>query len=211
MSRDLDGCVMIKLGNNITTDHITPAGARLKYRSNVPKYAEFVFENIDPSFPSRCLENKSRRVHNVIVAGESYGQGSSREHASMCPMYLGVKTVVAKSFERIHSANLINFGILPLVFHNPTDYDAIEPEDRLTAANWREAVLRQEPVVLRNARTGAVIKCTYALSEKQTAILLAGGLLNHFTSVRQNGSGKEIASWPKSESNPRWSNSTATR
>ena len=183
MTRDLVGRVMIKLGNNITTDHITPAGARLKYRSNVPTYAEFVFEKVDPSFSRRCLENKKIGVHNVIVAGESYGQGSSREHASMCPMYLGVKAVVAKSFERIHTANLVNFGILPLVFRNPADYDGIEPDDGLSAGNWREAVAKGEPVVLRNERSGKTIECTCTLSEKQTAAILAGGLLNYITSA----------------------------
>jgi aconitate hydratase len=179
----LSGRVMIKLGDHITTDHITPAGARLKYRSNVPKYAEFVFENIDPLFFRRCLENKGQGIHNVIVAGESYGQGSSREHASMCPMYLGVKAVIAKSFERIHSANLVNFGILPLVLRNPADYDGIMLEDGLSAANWREAVARGEAIVLRNERSGAAIECRCALSEKQTAVVLAGGLLNYMTSA----------------------------
>jgi aconitate hydratase len=183
MTANLDGRVMIKLGDNITTDHITPAGARLKYRSNVPKYAEFVFENIDPLFSRRCLENKSKGVHNIVVAGASYGQGSSREHASMCPMYLGVKAVIAKSFERIHSANLINFGVLPLVFRHPADYDGIEPDDRLSAADWREAVAQAETIVVRNERSGAAIACTCELSEKQTAIVLAGGLLNHITSA----------------------------
>jgi aconitate hydratase len=181
MTRDLAGRVMIKLGNNITTDHITPAGARLKYRSNVPRYAEFVFENIDPTFSKRCLENKTNGIHNVIVAGESYGQGSSREHASMCPMYLGVKAVIAKSFERIHSANLVNFGVLPLVFRNPADYDKIEPDDALSVENWSEAVVKGESIVLSNERSGATIECTCALSEKQTAVMLAGGLLNHIT------------------------------
>lgn len=183
MTAHLDGRVMIKLGDNITTDHITPAGTRLKYRSNVPKYAEFVFENVDPLFSGRCLENKSKGIHNIIVAGESYGQGSSREHASMCPMYLGVKAVIAKSFERIHSANLVNFGVLPLVFRHPTDYDRIGPDDRLIAENWREAVAKAEPIVLRNERSGVTIACACALSEKQTAIVLAGGLLNHITSA----------------------------
>ncbi len=183
MTRGLSGRVMIKLGDNITTDHITPAGARLKYRSNVPRYAEFVFENIDPAFSKRCLENKAKGVHNVIVAGESYGQGSSREHASMCPMYLGVKAVIAKSFERIHSANLVNFGVLPLVFRDPADYDGLEPGDGLSAENWREAVAQGRPILVRNERTGATIECTCTLSEKQTAVMLAGGLLNHITSA----------------------------
>lgn len=181
MIETLAGQVMIKLGDNITTDHITPAGARLKYRSNVPKYAEYVFENVDATFAGRCNENKTAGIHNIIVASESYGQGSSREHASMCPMYLGVKTVIAKSFERIHSANLINFGILPLVFQNPADYDAIEPNDNLTAENWRESLIKGKPVEIYNHRTGATIDCIYTLSEKQTAVILDGGLLNHIT------------------------------
>jgi aconitate hydratase len=183
MAPALAGRVMIKLGDHITTDHITPAGARLKYRSNVPKYAEFVFENVDPSFSRRCLENKAKGVHNVIVAGESYGQGSSREHASMCPMYLGVKAVVAKSFERIHSANLINFGVLPLVLRNPADYDGIRPDDGLSAANWREAVATGEAIVLRNERSGSTIECICELSARQTDVVLAGGLLNFITSA----------------------------
>jgi aconitate hydratase len=183
MIRDLSGCVMITLGDNITTDHITPAGARLKYRSNVRRYAEFVFEKVDPTFARRCLENKAGGIHNLIVAGESYGQGSSREHASMCPMYLGVKAVIAKSFERIHAANLVNFGVLPLVFIHPADYETIEPGDRLTAENWREAVTGGSSVVIRNQRSGATIRCTYSLSQKQTAVMLAGGLLNHLTAA----------------------------
>jgi aconitate hydratase len=183
MAPAFTGRVMIKLGDHITTDHITPAGARLKYRSNVPKYAEFVFENIDPSFSRRCLENKAQGVHNVIVAGESYGQGSSREHASMCPMYLGVKAVIAKSFERIHSANLVNFGVLPLVLRNPADYDGILPDDGLSAENWREAVARGEAIALRNERSGAAIECSCELSARQTDLVLAGGLLNYITSA----------------------------
>ena len=182
MPQSLKGEAAIKVGDKITTDHITPAGSRLKYRSNVPKYSEFVFENLDATFFQRCRENKNRGVHNVIIAGESYGQGSSREHAAMCPMYLGVKAVVAKSFERIHTANLINFGILPLVFKNPADYDRIEKGDRLVSDNWRDAVAGGKPVVLKNERTGDAIECAYSLSGSQLEMILAGGLLNKITS-----------------------------
>jgi len=182
MPESLSGDVMTKLGDKITTDHIMPAGARLKYRSNVPKYAEYVFENVDPTFSKRCLENRAKGVQNIIVAGESYGQGSSREHAAMCPMYLGVKAVIAKSFERIHAANLVNFGIVPLVFRNPADYDAIEKGDKLSSENWRAAVAAGKTVVVKNARTGAAIECGYFLSERQRAIIAAGGLLNYTTS-----------------------------
>ncbi len=101
----------------------------------------------------------------------------------MCPMYLGVKAVIAKSFERIHSANLVNFGVLPLTFRDPSDYDAMRPEDGLSATNWREAVSKGEAILLRNERSGAAIECACALSERQTAIVLAGGLLNYITSA----------------------------
>ncbi len=175
----LDGEVTIKVGDKITTDHIMPAGARLKYRSNVPQYAQYVFENVDPTFAARSLENKARGKHNVIVAGESYGQGSSREHAAMCPMYLGVKAVVAKSFERIHAANLVNFGIVPLILADPADYDRLQAGAPISAKGWREALRTGRPVELRSGQT--VIPCRYQLSERQVNIVLAGGLLNYAT------------------------------
>ena len=181
MPEQLNGVAMLVVGDKITTDHIMPAGARLKYRSNVPKYAQFVFENVDATFSKRCLESKAAGVHNVIIAGESYGQGSSREHAAMCPMYLGVKAVVAKSFERIHAANLLNFGIAPLTFKNQADYGSIQVGDKLTCGNWRAAAAEGKPVILKNARTGASIECVCDLSARQRAILTAGGLLNHTT------------------------------
>jgi aconitate hydratase len=178
MPEALNGEVMIVVGDKITTDHIMPAGARLKYRSNVPKYAEFVFEHVDKTFSQRCLESDA---HNIIVAGESYGQGSSREHAAMCPMYLGVKAVLAKSFERIHAANLINFGIAPLVFKNPADYDTIKKGDRITCPVWQGAFAKCRTLTLKNERTGADIECVCDLSNRQRAILTAGGLLNYTT------------------------------
>jgi predicted aconitate hydratase len=178
MPKNLKGEAMIKLEDKITTDHIMPAGPRLKFRSNVKKYSEFVFEHVDPTFPERCLKNKEEGIHNIIVAGESYGQGSSREHAALCPMYLGVKAVIAKSFERIHAANLVNFGILPLVFVTPSGYDAVEKGDRLTAEGWAEAIKKGEPVVIKNERTGKTFECKYNLSERQKKIVIAGGLLN---------------------------------
>ena len=181
MPEVLKSAVMIVVGDKITTDHIMPAGARLKYRSNVPAYAKYVFEPVDPTFPQRCLESKAAGNHNIIVAGESYGQGSSREHAAMCPMYLGVKAVVAKSFERIHAANLLNFGIAPLTFKNPADYATIQAGDKLTCGNWRAAAAEGSPVLLKNERTGATIECVCALSGRQRAILTAGGLLNYTT------------------------------
>jgi aconitate hydratase len=176
MPASLKGVVTIKVGDKITTDHIMPAGARLKYRSNVPTYAQYVFEHVDGTFPKRSLENRDKGIHNVIVAGESYGQGSSREHAAMCPMYLGVKAVVAKSFERIHAANLVNFGILPLIFENPQDYDRIEAGATVEAPDWRACLEKGQPVTLKIS--GQPVRCAYKLSERQRTILLAGGLLN---------------------------------
>ena len=180
MSESLKGVSTLKVGDKITTDHIMPAGVRLKYRSNVPKYAQYVFENVDSTFPTRCLDNRAKGVHNVIIAGDSYGQGSSREHAAMCPMYLGVKAVLAKSFERIHAANLVNFGILPLLFANPADYDRIEAGKDLSAPGWRQALSQGLPIFLQ-VEGQAPVECTYALSERQRQILLAGGLLNFTT------------------------------
>ena len=181
MPANLSAEAMIKVGDKITTDHIMPAGARLKYRSNVPKYAEFVFENVDATFPKRCLENKGRGVHNLIIAGESYGQGSSREHAALCPMYLGVKAVLAKSFERIHAANLVNFGIVPLTFENPADCsdDVIRQGDAIECKDWRRAIESGGKVTLVDRTTGRSIACAANLSERQRKIALAGGLLNY--------------------------------
>ena len=129
MPAHISGIVTIKVGDKITTDHIILAGARMKYRSNVPKYSEFVFEIVDETFSKRSAEIRDAGKHNIIVAGLSYGQGSSREHAAGCPMFLGVKAVISKSFERIHSANLINFGIVPLTFKTESDYDVIDSGD----------------------------------------------------------------------------------
>jgi aconitate hydratase len=175
------GVATIKVGDKITTDHIMPAGSRLKYRSNIPAYSQYVFEPVDPGFAKRAAQNRDNRLHNFIVAGESYGQGSSREHAAICPMYLGVKAVIAKSIERIHTANLINFGIVPLVFENPADYDKIAAGDHLRIEQVRAALEKgKTKVTLRNDTKDADIPLTLALTERQRKILMAGGLLNTF-------------------------------
>ncbi len=173
----LDAVIAIKVGDKITTDHIMPAGARLKYRSNVPIYAKYVFEPVDPTFHDRCLANKAAGVANVIVAGESYGQGSSREHAALCPMYLGVKAVVAKSVERIHAANLVNFGIVPFVFENPADADRIEQGDAIELPGVADAVRGDGVATVVVRRTGESFRVRASLSERQRGILLAGGLM----------------------------------
>ena len=175
----LHGEVMLKVGDKITTDHIMPAGSKLKFRSNVPKYATFVFEPVDSTFATRCQANQERGRHNFIVGGLSYGQGSSREHAALCPMYLGVKAVIAKSLERIHTANLINFGILPLRFKNEADYQKIEQGDELEFPEVRQRLEQAEPIRVRNLSKGIDLELTYELSPRQQQIILAGGLLNY--------------------------------
>jgi len=174
----LGGVATIKVGDNITTDHIMPAGARLKYRSNVPTYSTFVFEMTDPEFATRAAATRDQGLHNVIVAGQSYGQGSSREHAALCPMYLGVKAVIAQSIERIHMANLINFGIVPLLFADAADYEKVAQGDTLSVPNLREAVADGATIVVRNETQGVDIPVQADFTGRQRQILLAGGLLN---------------------------------
>ncbi|OGS37102.1 MAG: aconitate hydratase [Elusimicrobia bacterium RIFOXYB2_FULL_49_7] len=178
LSDSLQGVVAIKVGDKITTDHIMPAGDKLKYRSNIPAYSEFVFAGVDPAFSGRAMENKRKGIASIIVAGLSYGQGSSREHAAICPMYLGVKVVVARSFERIHTANLINFGILPFTFADPSDYDKIDRNDVVELPDIRARLLRKETVELRNRTKGIGFSLVHSLTDKQIDILLAGGKLN---------------------------------
>jgi len=174
----LAGPVTIKVGDKITTDHIIPAGARMKYRSNIPRYAEFVFENVDATFARRALANKEAGRHNIIVAGLSYGQGSSREHAAICPMYLGVRAVIAKSLERIHAANLINFGILPLAFADEKDYDTLGEGDELEIAGLRTAVAVGESLTVANKTKGTSFAVRLSLSPRQKEMILAGGAFN---------------------------------
>lgn len=173
----LDGIVAIKVGDKITTDHIMPAGSRLKYRSNIPKYAEFVFEREDPQFAARASGNRDSGLHNVIVAGESYGQGSSREHAAICPMFLGVKMVVARSIERIHRANLINFGIIPAIFVNPADADLLERDMKVSVHGLRRS-LEAGKRELRLTTGERDIALKVELTSRELDMVLAGGLIN---------------------------------
>jgi len=179
MPADISGVVTIKVGDKITTDHIIPAGSRMKYRSNVPKYSEFVFEIVDDTFYKRASEIRDKGKHNIIVGGLSYGQGSSREHAALCPMFLGVKAVIAKSFERIHSANLINFGIIPLTFKTESDYDLIDSGDEIQIPNIRKVLSENEQLIVKNLKKGKDFEVNYELSERQRNILLAGGMLSY--------------------------------
>lgn len=167
--------LVLKVGDNITTDHIMPAGSKiLPYRSNIPKLAEFCFTVCDPTFPARARAAGD----GIIVGGSNYGQGSSREHAALVPMYLGIRCVVAKSFARIHAANLINAGILPLTFENPADYDALQPGARLRIDDIR-AGMAAGSLTLTDTAAGKAYSVVCSLTERQQAILLAGGLLNY--------------------------------
>ena len=172
--------LVLKVGDNITTDHIMPAGAKiLPYRSNVPKLAEFCFTVCDPTFPERA----KRAGEGIIVGGANYGQGSSREHAALVPLYLGIRAVIAKSFARIHMANLINFGIVPLTFADPDDYDRLDEGDTLRIADFRGAVGSRDTVMLTDDTTGREVLLRLDFTERQREILLAGGLL-HYTKER---------------------------
>jgi len=189
LPQKLQGEVLIKCSDKITTDHIMPAGTFLKLRSNVPEYAKVVFncfnEPDKPTFAERALELKEKGTAGIIVAGESYGQGSSREHAALCPMYLGVRAVIAKNIERIHKANLINFCIVPIEFAEPADYDKIKAGDPLQIDDLLEAINSSDEVKIaeKNGRYEFVGKLV--LSNRDRDILLSGGLLN-YTSQKSN-------------------------
>ena len=166
----------LKVGDNITTDHIMPAGAKiLPLRSNIPAISQYCFTVCDEEFPKRAKSLGS----SIIVGGSNYGQGSSREHAALAPLYLGVKIVLTKSFARIHRSNLINAGILPFTFINEADYDKISEGDELICENLRETVMDGGDFVIRNKTTGEYIPCSCELSERAKDIVLAGGLLNY--------------------------------
>jgi len=172
----VEGRVLIKVGDNITTDHIMPSNAKLlPFRSNVPYLAEFCLTPCDPDFPKRAKEWGG----GFIVGGSNYGQGSSREHAALAPLQLGVKGVIAKSFARIHRANLINSGIIPMTFVNEADYDEIEKGDELVLENVREQIKSGSELVIRNKGKGKDIRVKVSLSQRQVEIILAGGLLNY--------------------------------
>ncbi|MEZ5357873.1 MAG: aconitate hydratase [Candidatus Zixiibacteriota bacterium] len=176
MPSTLEGEVLLKVGDNITTDHIMPAGAKvLPLRSNIPKIAEFVYYQVDPGFVGRCKEKGG----GFIIGGDNYGQGSSREHAALAPMYLGIKMVLTKSFARIHLANLINFGILPLTFADPADYDKIEQGDKLKLPMVADILSTGADLTVKNESKGIDIQVTYSLSSRQVQIVRAGGLLNY--------------------------------
>ncbi len=166
----------LKVGDNITTDHIMPAGSKiLPLRSNIPEISKHCFEVVDTEFPARALNLGT----SIIVGGSNYGQGSSREHAALAPLYLGIKAVVVQSFARIHKANLINAGILPLTFEIESDYEKISQGDKLSLTGLKEAVANGDTVVLKNLTNGESIVLKIELSARDREIILAGGLLDY--------------------------------
>jgi len=175
MPEQIEFKVLLVVGDNITTDHIMPGGSKvLPLRSNIEALSEFVFSALDPGFPERAREYGS----GIIVAGENYGQGSSREHAALAPMFLGVKAVLAKSFARIHHANLVNYGILPLTFSELSDYEKLSVGDELSIDNLRKQLENTE-VFVDHLNGNYKISAVHQLSERQLAIISAGGLLNY--------------------------------
>ncbi len=181
----LEGPVLLKMGDNVSTDEIMPAGAEvLPYRSNIPEISRFAFSRIDAGYYERAMPHQ--RTGSFVVAGENYGQGSSREHAALAPRYLGLRAVIAKSFARIHAQNLVNFGILPLMLEKPEDWQKIEPGDLLRLAELPAAIAADRPLRIDNLTQQQRYMASYALSPRQRDVLLAGGLINAIRQ-RQNG------------------------
>jgi len=176
LAPNLTGEVLLKVEDNITTDHIMPAGAKiLPLRSNIPAISEHVFEGVDATFAKRAVEKKG----GFIVGGANYGQGSSREHAALAPMHLGIKAVMAVSFARIHKANLINFGIPPLTFVNPADYKRVSQGDKLEVPDVKRLLAKERRLTVRNLTKKTSFEVEHDLSPRQAQILAAGGLLNY--------------------------------
>lgn len=174
----LAGKVLLKVGDNISTDEILPAGAQvLPFRSNIPKISEFAFRDIDPEFAHRSAEQ--RENGSFIIAGANYGQGSSREHAALAPRYLGVRGVIAKTFSRIHSQNLINFGILPLIFADPEDYETIEINDAITIENLESSLTKGRELEGKLNNGDKTITLRHFLNDREIEIVCAGSLINH--------------------------------
>lgn len=183
LPEEITAKAVLKVGDNITTDHIMPAGAKiLPYRSNIPHLSQYCFAVCDESFPERIkAEGKG-----IIIGGSNYGQGSSREHAALVPLYLGVKAVVTKSFARIHVANLVNAGILPFTFKNEEDYDKINQMDELALPNIKDCIENDKPVVLKNTTSGEEYELDAShLSDRQRAMLVCGGLLDYTREINK--------------------------
>jgi aconitate hydratase len=181
LSDEIRATVLLKVGDNVSTDEIMPAGQRvLPFRSNIPKMAEFVFDPIDETFPRRALDVRDDGGH-IVVGGDNYGQGSSREHAAIAPRYLGLQAVIAKNFARIHWQNLVNFGVLPLEFENQVDYEHIEQGDVLALRDLRKTLESGDHrLTVENVTKGQEYTVGHRLSPRQVEVLLAGGLIPVF-------------------------------
>jgi aconitate hydratase len=180
LPQTLSGPVLLKVGDNVSTDEIMPAGQKvLPFRSNIPAISEFVYYQVDEGYVDRAKASKEETGH-LIVGGDNYGQGSSREHAAIAPRYLGLRAVIAKSYARIHWQNLANFGILGLEFADPADYDRIEPDDELRLSDVRTALESGEPVTAENTTRGHTYELTHRLSPRQVEMVLEGGLIPVF-------------------------------
>ena len=176
MADKLEAAVLLKTEDNITTDHIMPAGSKiLPLRSNIPEISKHVFEAVDPEFYSKAV----KAGKGIIVGGENYGQGSSREHAALAPMYLGVKALITKSFARIHKANLINFGIIPFTFSNPADYDSISEGDIIEISDLKANIMKSRELKAVNKTTGKEFTVVHDMEDRQLELIVEGGLLNY--------------------------------
>ena len=181
----LEGPVLLKMKDDISTDEIMPAGAAvLPFRSNIPEISRFAFSCIDTGFYDRSMVHQ--KTGAFVVGGENYGQGSSREHAALAPRYLGLRAVIAKSFARIHAQNLVNFGIVPLTFAHPSDWEEIEREDRLGLDDLITALKEGKPFEIRNLSKNHTYEVAFALSQRQLDILTAGGLINYIRRTKQS-------------------------
>jgi len=178
--------VLLKLGDNITTDDIMPAGSTiLPLRSNIPAISEYVFSSIDTTFSKRAQEAKSKGG-GLLIGGENYGQGSSREHAALAPMYLGIHAVIAKSFARIHRSNLINFGIIPFLFQNAEDYEKVEKGDRLMIENVQQALKGNQSYTIQNQTKQYSFEVSTNLNDREKELILSGGLLPNTKNQARN-------------------------
>jgi aconitate hydratase len=171
------GPVLLKMGDDVSTDEILPAGAQvLPFRSNIPAIADFAFWQVDESYSGRALAVRAAGGH-LLVAGENYGQGSSREHAALAPRYLGLRAVIARSFARIHWQNLVNFGVLALTFADPADYDTVDAGDELHLAGVAERVRAGSPLMVENRTKGSTFAVEHRLTPRQREVMLAGSLI----------------------------------
>ena len=175
MPDELNYQVAIKIGNMINTDDIIPGGEAMNYRANIPKSCEFIFQFVDSKFPQTCRDIVAAGMAPVIVGGESYGQGSSREHAALCPMYMGVRILIAISIERIHKANLIKFGILPLRFADAVDYNTIDKGDELIIDDIHKTIY-SDRITVHNTTKGTSFIVVNETTQRQREIILKGGI-----------------------------------